>query len=84
MPPGLYAELGTLYLQMGEQVKAIAMYVKERDTWPESKSLMDALIKNLRRLKPASGQPSASDPGPALIPPPPPSTGLSSKKDETK
>jgi hypothetical protein len=71
MPPGLYAELGTLYLQMGEQDKAIALYEKERDSWPESKTLMEALIKNLRRLKPVSGQPSASDPGPAPIPPPP-------------
>ncbi|MGE5622651.1 MAG: DUF4810 domain-containing protein, partial [Bacillota bacterium] len=35
--PGLYAELGTLYLQTGAQDKAIAMYMRERDTWPESR-----------------------------------------------
>ncbi len=42
--PGLYAELGTLHLQAGEADKAIAMYTKERDAWPESRLLMDALI----------------------------------------
>jgi len=47
--PGLYAELGTLYLQSGLSEKAIAMYTKERDTWPESKGLMTAMIKNLER-----------------------------------
>ncbi|MBK7355658.1 DUF4810 domain-containing protein [Propionivibrio sp.] len=50
-PPGLYAELGTLYLQAGSQDKAITMYGKERDAWPESKGLMDAMIKNLERRK---------------------------------
>lgn len=51
VPPGLYAELGTLYLQAGAQDKAITMYGRERDTWPESKGLMDAMIKNLERRK---------------------------------
>ena len=49
VPPGLYAELGTLYLQKGAQDKAIAMYGRERDSWPESKGLMETLIKNLER-----------------------------------
>lgn len=53
--PGLYAELGTLYLQAGDSTKAIAMYSKERDTWPESKGLMNAMIKNLERRNTASG-----------------------------
>lgn len=52
--PGLYAELGTLYLQKGAPDMAIDMYTKERDAWPESKGLMDALIKNLQRRKQAS------------------------------
>ena len=47
--PGLYAELGTLYLQLGSAEKAIAMYKKERDAWPESKGLMTAMIQNLER-----------------------------------
>jgi hypothetical protein len=47
--PGLLAELGTLYLQGGDPAKAKGMYARERETWPESKGLMDALIKNLER-----------------------------------
>lgn len=45
--PGMYAELGTLYLQEGLSEKAKTYYLKERDTWPESRTLMDTLIKNL-------------------------------------
>ena len=44
--PGLYAELGTMHLQAGEAAKAVQMYIQERDSWPESRGLMDALIKN--------------------------------------
>jgi len=47
--PGLYAELGTMYLQEGDPKKAVEMYTKERDTWPESKGLMDALIKTTEK-----------------------------------
>jgi len=49
--PGLYAELGTIYLQKGDTNKAVDLYAKERDTWPESSGLMTAMIKNLERLK---------------------------------
>ncbi|HTJ96348.1 MAG TPA: DUF4810 domain-containing protein [Rhodocyclaceae bacterium] len=52
--PGLYAELGTIYLQSGAADKASAMYAKEKDAWPESKTLMDAMIKNIERRKVAS------------------------------
>lgn len=51
--PGLYAELGTLYLQSGSIDKAIGMYSKERDAWPESKQLMTAMIQNLERRQQA-------------------------------
>ena len=51
VPPGLYAELGTLYLQEGDAEKAKKYYAKERDAWPESKTLMDTLIKNLDSRK---------------------------------
>ncbi len=47
--PGLYAELGTLYLQAGSSDKALQYYAKERDTWPESRTLMSALIQNIER-----------------------------------
>jgi len=48
-PPGIYAELGTLYLQSGSSDKAVAMYTRERNAWPESKGLMDAMIRNLEK-----------------------------------
>jgi len=54
--PGLLAELGTLYLQSGSSDKAIAMYKRERDTWPESKVLMSAMIQNLERREQARAE----------------------------
>ncbi len=48
--PGLYAELGTLYLQSGDKQKALLAYGKEREAWPESIGLMDAMIKNLENI----------------------------------
>lgn len=48
--PGLYAELGTLYLQSGDKKKALVAYDKERAAWPESRGLMDAMIKNLENM----------------------------------
>lgn len=51
--PGLYAELGTLYLQAGLSDKAQAMYEKERAAWPESAGLMTVMIQNLERRKQA-------------------------------
>lgn len=54
--PGLYAELGTLYLQRGVSDKAIAMYSRERDVWPESKGLMTAMIQNLERRQQAKAE----------------------------
>lgn len=51
--PGLYAELGTLYLQAGNAEKAKGYYVKERDAWPESRGLMGAMIQNIERRQQA-------------------------------
>jgi hypothetical protein len=60
--PGLYAELGTLYLQSGNTVKAKVMYERERNAWPESKTLMNALIQNLDRRLQAQTAPPAEKP----------------------
>jgi hypothetical protein len=46
VPPGLYADLGMMQLQAGDRAKAVANFHKERDAWPESAALMDALINN--------------------------------------
>jgi hypothetical protein len=54
--PGLYAELGTLYLQAGATQKAINYYIKERNTWPESNILMTSLIQNLERRQATSNE----------------------------
>lgn len=51
VPPGIYAELGTLYLQSGDTDKAISLYTKEKAAWPESSGMMNALIANLERRK---------------------------------
>ena len=48
-PPGLYAELGTLYLEKGDTAQAIIFYEKERQTWPESVPLMTSLISSLNK-----------------------------------
>lgn len=53
--PGLYAELGTLYLQSGSADKAMSYYAKERDAWPESRILMTSLIQNLERRQAPNG-----------------------------
>lgn len=49
VPPGLYAELGTLYLQAGDNNRALGLYKNERKAWPESRGMMDAMIKTLER-----------------------------------
>jgi hypothetical protein len=53
--PGLYAELGTLYLQTGSRAEAVTYYRKERDAWPESVQLMDTLIANVERSSKVPG-----------------------------
>jgi hypothetical protein len=47
--PGMYAELGTLYLEGGDRTTAAVYYTKERDAWPESRPMMDAMIVNLQK-----------------------------------
>lgn len=49
LAPGMYAEAGTFYLEMGDLQKAIEYYQYEKEAWPESATLMDALIQNLQQ-----------------------------------
>ncbi len=51
--PGLYADLGTMYLEANDPDRAIVYYEKERAAWPESRVLMTAMIDNLRRRQAA-------------------------------
>lgn len=50
--PGLYAEYGTLLMESEDYPGAIEYYEKERAAWPESRTLMDALISSLQRQLP--------------------------------
>jgi len=45
--PGLHADLGTMLLQAGDKDGALSNFRRERELWPESAVLMDAMIKNL-------------------------------------
>ncbi|WP_075187809.1 DUF4810 domain-containing protein [Teredinibacter haidensis] len=49
IPPGLYAEAGTFFLETGDSATAIEYYKKEYETWPESQTLMMAMIQNLEK-----------------------------------
>lgn len=55
LAPGLYAEIGTLYLRMGQEKEAVGYYQKEAEAWPEAKPFMDALIKGLAQRNQKAG-----------------------------
>ena len=56
VPPGMNSELATLYLQTGDKAKARNYYSAEKDAWPESHVLMNALITNLDRTNKGNQQ----------------------------
>ena len=47
--PGIYAEIGTLYLQANDRTKAIDYYQREATAWPESEGMMNAMVGTLNR-----------------------------------
>ena len=47
VPPGVYAEYGTLMLTAGQKSKAIQFYQLEKATYPEATFLMDRMIKEV-------------------------------------
>lgn len=51
--PGLHADLGTMLLQAGDKDGALSNFRRERELWPESAVVMDAMIKNLESKKEA-------------------------------
>jgi len=51
VPPGLYAELGTLYSEAGDLQRTLFYYQREYDHWPESRPFMNSLIQNLTRIQ---------------------------------
>ncbi len=48
VPPGLYAEAGTLYLEQDNSERAAYYYQKEHDAWPESRTLMTSLMTKIK------------------------------------
>jgi len=63
VPPGIYAEYGYALLERGDREGAVAYFEKERDLWPESRLLMDKMIRVAER------RPAEAAPGPAASPP---------------
>jgi len=59
VPPGCYAEYGWALYEEGRTAEAVAYFEKESKQWPESKPLMEKLIRNASRAKPATSAPNA-------------------------
>ena len=51
VPPGIFAELGYLKLASGDSKGAIALFEREKSSWPESSLMMDKVILSARRGK---------------------------------
>ena len=49
VPPGLYAEYGYALYETGNISEAIINFEKEKAKWPESKILMEKMIRNAKR-----------------------------------
>jgi hypothetical protein len=47
VPPGMYANLGYMYLKSGNPSGAIANFKKEKSIYPESGHFMDRMIKKV-------------------------------------
>ncbi len=69
VPPGIYAEYGYALFEEGRNQDAIVYFRKEREKWPESRFLMEKMIRNAEgRARTAPNAPSlapAATKGPA-------------------
>jgi len=59
VPPGCYAEYGWALYEEGRTTEAVANFEKESKQWPESRPLMEKLIRNAARARPATSAPVA-------------------------
>jgi hypothetical protein len=59
VPPGCYAEYGWALYEEGRSAEAVAYFEKESKHWPESRTLMDKLIRNASRAKAPAAAPAA-------------------------
>lgn len=46
VPPGLYAECGFAFYEIGDKEQAINFFQKEHEKWPESRYVMEKMIRN--------------------------------------
>jgi hypothetical protein len=51
VPPGIYANLGYIYLKAGKTQEAILNFEKEKATYPESAHFMDRIINKIQVSK---------------------------------
>ncbi len=51
VPPGIYANLGYLYLKVNDTEKAISFFKAEKDLYPEASVFMDNLIKKAQLMQ---------------------------------
>lgn len=49
--PGMYANLGYIYLKNGKNLEAILYFEKEKSIYPESAHFMDRMIKKVQVLQ---------------------------------
>jgi len=47
VPPGIYANLGYIYLQQGDPNKAVENFKMEMEIYPESKQFMEIMINKV-------------------------------------
>ncbi len=67
VPPGAYAEYGFSLYEEGQFDQAVVYFQKERDLWPESRLLMEKMIRNAGQAKQkAPVTPPAQGPAGAL------------------
>jgi hypothetical protein len=48
VPPGIFAELGYLKLASGDASSAVALFEREKSSWPESAQMMNKAISSAR------------------------------------
>jgi len=51
VPPGMYANLGYLYLKAGQNAKAKENFIKEKTIYPEAIHFMDRMIQKIDALE---------------------------------
>ena len=58
VPPGIYAEYGFVLQQQGKATEAAGYYEKEKQAWPESTVLMNAMLNSLAQARKANNKES--------------------------